>query len=56
MDRDTTTTTPSLALRASNVFAYVLLIVVNVLVNTGVVGPTNAQVSAKFPTPLTPAG
>ncbi|KAK9866045.1 hypothetical protein WJX84_007536 [Apatococcus fuscideae] len=56
MDRDTSTTTPSLALRSSNVVAYVLLIVVNVLVNTGLIGPTNAEVSGKFPTPLTPAG
>ncbi|KAK9837646.1 hypothetical protein WJX74_002084 [Apatococcus lobatus] len=56
MDRDTSTTTPSLALRASNVFAYALLIVVNVLVNTGLIGPSNAEVSGRFPTPLTPAG
>jgi hypothetical protein len=47
---------PSLMLRGSTVVTYVLLIVVNLASNSGLLGPTNAQISADFPTPLTPAG
>lgn len=47
---------PSPVLRYLNVVGYIVLIVVNVLSNTGFLGPTNADVSKNFPTPLTPAG
>ena len=47
---------PGAVLKATNVVGYVLLIVVNVLSNTGVLGVTNAEISDEYPTPLTPAG
>jgi hypothetical protein len=47
---------PSLFLRLSTLVSYILLIIVNYLSNSGILGPTNADISAKFPTPLTPAG
>lgn len=47
---------PSRLLRISNCAGFVVLITINVLSNLGTFGATNADVSAKFPTPLTPAG
>ena len=47
---------PSQTLRVSNVVSYVLLIAVNVASNTGILGPSNAEISQKYSTPLTPAG
>eukprot|EP00884_Botryococcus_braunii_P017679 jgi/Botrbrau1/4595/Bobra.60_2s0081.1 len=47
---------PSLFLRLSTLVSYILLVIVNYLSNSGVLGPKNADISAKFPTPLTPAG
>lgn len=47
---------PSLGLRVSTVVTYVVLIVVNYLSNSGLLGPTNADISNRFGTPLTPAG
>ena len=50
------TALPSLTLRISNAVAYVILIAVNVASSLGLFGPTNAEVSDRHPTPLTPAG
>ncbi|GIL62699.1 hypothetical protein Vafri_16875 [Volvox africanus] len=47
---------PPLLLRLTNLLGYLFLILVNVLSSVGALGGTNAEVSAKFPTPLTPAG
>lgn len=47
---------PSTILRISNVTGYCILILVNVLAGTGVFGPTNAEISGRYPTPLTPEG
>ncbi len=47
---------PCLTLRVSNVVAYVLLILVNVGSNVGWFGATNAEISGRHPTPLTPHG
>jgi hypothetical protein len=48
---------PNARLRITNVLGYVLLIVVNVLASMGALGgSTNAEVSGRFTTPLTPAG
>ncbi|KAG2482798.1 hypothetical protein HYH03_018288 [Edaphochlamys debaryana] len=47
---------PSVALRLCNFGGYLGLILVNVLSSTGAFGPTNAEVSGKYITPLTPAG
>eukprot|EP00899_Mesostigma_viride_P016589 jgi/Mesvir1/24931/Mv16909-RA.1 len=46
----------SVALKASNCVGFVILIVVNYLSAAGKLGPTNADVSHKYETPLTPAG
>ncbi|GLI62202.1 hypothetical protein VaNZ11_004793 [Volvox africanus] len=47
---------PPLLLRLTNLLGYLFLILVNVLSSVGALCGTNAEVSAKFPTPLTPAG
>eukprot|EP00775_Hariotina_reticulata_P004487 gene4486-biopygen6228 len=47
---------PSLRLRISNVLSYAAFIVVNVLASLNVFGPSNAEVSRKLHTPLTPSG
>ena len=47
---------PSKTLRVSNLVSYALLIAVNVASNSGILGPTNAEISEKYSTPLTPAG
>eukprot|EP00882_Tetradesmus_deserticola_P001284 GHRQ01001388.1.p1 GENE.GHRQ01001388.1~~GHRQ01001388.1.p1 ORF type:complete len:318 (+),score=87.53 GHRQ01001388.1:246-1199(+) len=47
---------PSMVLRVSNVVSYLLLILINTLANKGFFGPTNADVSKQYRTPLTPAG
>lgn len=47
---------PSKTLRVSNLVSYVLLIAVNVASNSGLLGPTNAETSQKYSTPLTPSG
>ena len=36
--------------------SYPLLIAVNVASNSGILGPTNADISQRYSTPLTPAG
>lgn len=46
----------SLALRVVHVLAYAGLIAVNVGSNLGWFGKTNAEVSAEWPVPITPAG
>lgn len=50
------TALPSLMLRISNAVAYVVLIAINVASSLGALGPTNAELSRRHPTPLTPAG
>ena len=50
------TALPSLTLRISNAVAYVVLIAINVASSLGALGPTNAELSRRHPTPLTPAG
>ncbi|GFR50689.1 hypothetical protein Agub_g12941 [Astrephomene gubernaculifera] len=47
---------PPLLLRLTNFLGYLFLILVNILSSTGALGETNAEVSAKYPTPLTPSG
>lgn len=47
---------PTQTLRLTNVVSYVVLIAVNVASNSGILGPTNAEISQKYSTPLTPAG
>lgn len=47
---------PSKTLRVSNVVSYVLLIAVNAASNSGLLGPTNADLSEQYSTPLTPSG
>ncbi|GLC47369.1 hypothetical protein PLESTB_000166000 [Pleodorina starrii] len=47
---------PPLLLRLTNLLGYLFLILVNVLSSTGSLGGTNAEVSARYPTPLTPSG
>ncbi|DBA77609.1 hypothetical protein WJX77_006490 [Trebouxia sp. C0004] len=49
-------TYPSQTLRVSNLVSYALLIAVNVASNSGLLGPTNAEISQKYSTPLTPSG
>ena len=53
---EVSTAMPSLTLRISNAIAYAALIFVNVGSAVGLFGPTNAEISARHPTPLTPAG
>ncbi len=53
---EVSTAMPSLTLRISNAVAYAALIFVNVGSALGLFGPTNAEISARHPTPLTPAG
>ncbi|KAG2429080.1 hypothetical protein HXX76_011320 [Chlamydomonas incerta] len=43
-------------LRITNLLGYLFLVLVNVLSSTGAFGDTNAGVSGRYPTPLTPAG
>lgn len=50
------TSLPPITLRVTNVIGYIILIAVNIAASTGLLGPTNAEVSARHPTPLTPAG
>ena len=50
------TSLPPITLRVTNVVGYIILIAVNIAASTGLLGPTNAEVSARHPTPLTPAG
>ena len=50
------TAPPPTSLRVLNAVGYVLLIFVNVASQTGLFGPTNARISRRFSTPLTPAG
>ncbi|BDA45844.1 hypothetical protein COCOBI_07-6310 [Coccomyxa sp. Obi] len=50
------TSLPPITLRVTNVIGYVILIAVNIAASTGLLGPTNAEISARHPTPLTPAG
>ena len=50
------TAPPPTSLRVLNAVGYVLLIFVNVASQTGLFGPTNAEISRRFSTPLTPAG
>ncbi|KAL3161438.1 hypothetical protein ABBQ32_010324 [Trebouxia sp. C0010 RCD-2024] len=47
---------PTQTLRVTNLISYALLIAVNVASNSGLLGPTNAEISQKYSTPLTPAG
>ena len=47
---------PTQTLRVTNMVSYALLIAVNVASNSGKLGPTNAEISQKYSTPLTPAG
>ena len=47
---------PTQTLRVTNVISYALLIAVNIASNSGILGPTNAEISQKYSTPLTPAG
>lgn len=47
---------PTQTLRVTNVVSYAVLIAVNVASNSGILGPTNAEISQKYSTPLTPAG
>lgn len=47
---------PTQTLRLTNVVSYAVLIAVNVASNSGILGPTNAEISQKYSTPLTPAG
>lgn len=47
---------PARPLRIATLGAYVVFIAVNVASGAGLLGPTNAEVSAKFQVPLTPAG
>ncbi|KAK9843986.1 hypothetical protein WJX81_001126 [Elliptochloris bilobata] len=50
------TAPPPTSLRAVNAVGYLALIFVNVASQTGLFGPTNAAISRRFSTPLTPAG
>jgi hypothetical protein len=50
------TSVPPITLRVTNVIGYIILIAVNIAASTGILGPTNAEISARHPTPLTPAG
>jgi hypothetical protein len=47
---------PSRLLRVGNVVGFAVLVAVNVGSSLGLFGATNADISAKFPTPLTPSG
>ena len=47
---------PPWSLRISNIVGYIALICVNGLVQSGLLGPGNSEISKKFNTPLTPAG
>lgn len=55
MEGTAPTSLPSWRLRAANAAVYVLLLVVNGLTQTGLFGDDNGTISARFPTPLTPA-
>jgi hypothetical protein len=50
------TSLPPITLRVTNVIGYLILIAVNVASSAGLFGGTNAEISARHPTPLTPAG
>ena len=54
--RDAGLVIPPWTLRTSNLLGYIALIAVNGLVQSGLLGPRNAEISKKFDTPLTPAG
>lgn len=54
--KDSSLAIPSWTLRISNAVGFVVLIAVNGLVASGLLGPGNSVISAKFKTPLTPAG
>ena len=47
---------PPLALRLCNAAGYVVLVGVNIAAGTGALGKTNSELSAKYSTPITPAG
>jgi hypothetical protein len=47
--------TPSLAMRASLLASYVLLVTINTLSGMGYLGPSQADVSGKWRTSLVPA-
>jgi hypothetical protein len=50
------TSLPPITLRVTNIIGYAILIAVNIAASTGAFGGTNAEISARHPTPLTPAG
>lgn len=54
--KDSALVIPPWSLRISNLLGYVALICVNVLAQTGYLGPPNSEISRKYDTPLTPAG
>lgn len=56
MDAGMSSAQPCARLKWANAVGYVALIAFNVASQTGLLGDDNATISAKFPTPLTPAG
>ena len=47
---------PPWSLRVSNLVGFIALICVNGLIQSGLLGPRNSEISGRFSTPLTPAG
>ena len=55
IDKEISHNTPSTLLRVSNVMVFLVLMAVNVISQSGILGSTDTEISARFPTPLTPA-
>ena len=54
-DNEIKSTLPSSVLRVTNCVVFVLLLGVNIVTQTSILGRSDLEISAKFPTPLSPA-
>lgn len=55
LDNEIRPVQPTKLLRVTNVLAFILLVAINVVTQTSIIGSSDLEISARFPTPLTPA-
>lgn len=55
LDNEIRPSHPTRLLRVSNAIVFLLLVAVNIITQTPILGSSDIEISARFPTPLTPA-
>ncbi len=55
LDSEIKATLPSSILRVTNCLVFTLLLAVNIVTQTSILGQSDLEISANFPTPLSPA-